>query len=558
MSGLTRLLDALTAPFVPIEDKEKRRTVQVLAAVALVITLASWFMFLVTQPVTGGETQLSLLETLALPLAIASFLIPYVVIRLGYVTSGNTLLALQGIATVLMAAVLLDGEVGFNNTYYLVVISIYAISFMSSRRALLVIALNCALIYWLVPPLLNVSQQSTILGPLLFNIFTAMFAFIIIQYWRGQERNRRHDLELSERRYRFISALTSDYHYYIRLGEDDSPAREWSTAALEKLTGYRPEEMPPGTQRILYHHEDITRIASDRKRVLMGERVLTECRVVRKDGEIRHVELLRVPDFHPLHPETVIGYYGVLTDVSARRDAEQQRLALALRREQFGLVGRFISAISHDFRNRLSIIENSRYLLERGLDAQAKQHAAPRLDAIEDSVAQMARQIDALTTVSSLNEPSRSPLNLNSYLTYLLAGRQPEADERGIMLTLDEAAGLPPVQVDNDKIERAISNLLDNAFANTPDGGEITVRTQHREGSVFIEIQDNGVGIAPEVVMQIFEPFFKRDAARTITQSGLGLGLTVARMIVEAHHGHIEVESTVGEGSTFRIVLPES
>jgi two-component system sensor histidine kinase BaeS len=105
-------------------------------------------------------------------------------------------------------------------------------------------------------------------------------------------------------------------------------------------------------------------------------------------------------------------------------------------------------------------------------------------------------------------------------------------------------------------LSRAVTNLITNAINFTPSGGEIAIDVYGRGEDVVIQVADSGIGISEEDLPHIFDRFFKSDPARSGEKGGTGLGLPITKKIVEAHGGTIEVESVLGEGSTFRLVLP--
>jgi signal transduction histidine kinase len=115
--------------------------------------------------------------------------------------------------------------------------------------------------------------------------------------------------------------------------------------------------------------------------------------------------------------------------------------------------------------------------------------------------------------------------------------------------------GLPPIMADSKQMQQVLLNLVINAAQAMPEGGELRIsayRANDRDGHVVIEVQDTGVGIPPENLSRIFDPFF----TTKINQKGTGLGLSVVSSIVAKHGGRIDVESTVGKGSTFRVFMP--
>jgi signal transduction histidine kinase len=115
---------------------------------------------------------------------------------------------------------------------------------------------------------------------------------------------------------------------------------------------------------------------------------------------------------------------------------------------------------------------------------------------------------------------------------------------------------LPAVEADPERVHQVLFNLLDNAFRFTPPGGEVTVRAVRSNGSCEVSVEDTGPGIPPEHLPLVFERFYRVDPSRSRDDGGTGIGLAIARSVVEAHGGRIWAESRVGEGSLFRFVLP--
>lgn len=114
------------------------------------------------------------------------------------------------------------------------------------------------------------------------------------------------------------------------------------------------------------------------------------------------------------------------------------------------------------------------------------------------------------------------------------------------------------LQIDEDRMEQVLTNLIDNALRHTPDDGAVTVKLAHVNQQITIEVADTGYGIPKEDLPYVFERFYKADKARTRGKSGTGLGLAIAKNIVERHNGSLSVESEVGIGTTFVIKLPLS
>ena len=123
-------------------------------------------------------------------------------------------------------------------------------------------------------------------------------------------------------------------------------------------------------------------------------------------------------------------------------------------------------------------------------------------------------------------------------------------------LLADVQDGLPPVRADADRLAQVLRNLLVNALRHTPEGGRIILSAEQRDDNILLKVMDTGSGIPAEDLPYIFNRFYRGDQARRQTGES-GLGLAIARSIIEAHGGTITVDSTAGVGSTFTIMLPE-
>jgi signal transduction histidine kinase len=133
----------------------------------------------------------------------------------------------------------------------------------------------------------------------------------------------------------------------------------------------------------------------------------------------------------------------------------------------------------------------------------------------------------------------------------------PQFAEKGIRLTSDVSVDLLAVQADGDRIIQVLINLLGNALRYTPEDGAVRVSAEGRDGAVAFHVADNGIGIAPEHLPHLFERFYRVDKARSRALGGSGIGLTIAKAIVEAHDGRIWASSDgPGQGATFSFTIP--
>jgi signal transduction histidine kinase len=167
-------------------------------------------------------------------------------------------------------------------------------------------------------------------------------------------------------------------------------------------------------------------------------------------------------------------------------------------------------------------------------------------------VQRVAHTVAQMRDLSRPASEKKGPTEVNALVEQVLELSRKRCDENQVEVVWKPAAHTPPLLLMADQIKQVFLNLLLNAIEAMPGGGQLRVSTactSHPAG-VRIEFTDNGVGIAPDVLPQVFEPFYSTKL------EGIGLGLSISYTIVERHGGHIEVESRVGEGSTFTVWLP--
>ncbi|MBL8156764.1 MAG: PAS domain S-box protein [Anaerolineae bacterium] len=366
------------------------------------------------------------------------------------------------------------------------------------------------------------------------------------------------NLRGSEERYRMISDMISDYAYYHQVMPDGSVQRVWVTDSIERVLGYHPSEIRAGDISAVMDPEDLPRRDSDVARVLAGESVTGEYRLRRKSGEVRWIRLTRKPILDPV-TRRVTAYVGVAQDVTDLRQAEKQRMELDLERERIALLREFIGNMSHDLKTPLTVINSSVYLLEKYTDPDRQQE---KIEVIKEQVALLGRLIQDTLTLSRLDHSSQlstetlESVEVNQLVSEAVHNLRPEADRKSQTLTVILEPGLPPLLTNHDELYRVVGNLLENAIFYTPDHGSITLSTRLADHKLVFTITDTGMGIAPADLDRIFGRFFRSDRSRSAKIPGTGLGLAIVKRVVDMHKGRIEVESTLGTGTTFRVYLP--
>ena len=217
---------------------------------------------------------------------------------------------------------------------------------------------------------------------------------------------------------------------------------------------------------------------------------------------------------------------------------------------------RLFADIAHELRTPLSVIGGT-------VDAMIDGVYVPNTDnltSIKEETEVLTRLVGELRDLT-LAESGHlkldfEPTNLAELVRRRVSQAEVIARGKSITLKMDIAKGLPEIQADNGRIERVVANLMDNALNHTPTGGIVTVSVSPGKDGVLVSVADTGEGIPGEELSCIFERFYRVDDARCRKTGGAGLGLAIAKQMVELHGGRIWVESEVGKGSKFSFTLP--
>ena len=253
-----------------------------------------------------------------------------------------------------------------------------------------------------------------------------------------------------------------------------------------------------------------------------------------------------------------------LRERTARTLAEEAQLRLAEQNEQLVEADRvkdeFVALISHDLRTPLtSIIGYVELALDDDVDPPLDEERRSYLDVVSRSSERLLRLVDDLLFVARLQagrlvlEPT--DLDLAGIARQAATEARPRAERKGLELSCFDD-GPVPVQGDRGRIFQLLDNLISNAIKFTPEGGEIHVRTRRTADGAALEVSDNGVGLGPGELERVFERFFRSSRAVDSQVPGTGLGLFIAKAIVEAHGGGIAVSCRDEGGTTFRVELP--
>ncbi len=219
----------------------------------------------------------------------------------------------------------------------------------------------------------------------------------------------------------------------------------------------------------------------------------------------------------------------------------------------------FVANVSHELRTPLTAIKGYVEALRDG-GLQDPVQAEQFLGVIQRHSERMDKIVSDLLLLSEMESADRvlqsETVHLPELIRTAVETLRPPAEGKKQTLRVEPLEGIPTLRADSQKIHQVMVNLLNNAISYTPEGGSITVEAKPVPQGVEISVIDNGIGIPPDDLPRIFERFYRVDKGRSRELGGTGLGLSIVRHIVEAHGGHVRVESKPGKGSRFTFYLP--
>jgi PAS domain S-box-containing protein len=239
------------------------------------------------------------------------------------------------------------------------------------------------------------------------------------------------------------------------------------------------------------------------------------------------------------------GWVAVLNDVTQLKELDR-------------LKSEMVRITSHDLKNPLFAAMSYLELLEEDGESIFDENLREYVGIINHQLERMNRIISGILDLERVQSgtPAYETCNLNRLLRLAAGELEGQAIAKNLALALDLPADLPSVLGDPQQLSQVFINVIDNAVKFTPDGGRVDVRASEGDGQVLVEVADTGIGIPAEAKDRIFERFYRAHQPGTEHISGSGLGLSLAKAIVDAHGGEIQVESEAGVGSTFRVILP--
>lgn len=313
--------------------------------------------------------------------------------------------------------------------------------------------------------------------------------------------------------------------------------------AAEKITGYSKNEVIGKPHLEIFHGTHDKKVcplfvyAFKRQEPMIS----IESTIKKKDGEPITILLTATPIYD--HEENFLGGFELFRDISIVKKLESERKYI-------------FSSLAHDMKN--PIVASLGFLSRLLAGKVEKQQQQSYLELIRNELKTAEELITNFLNFSRFEEkeykPTPAPFNIADAINKQIGHAKILADEKNINLVTELPVNtLPAINADAEMIQRVVNNLLDNALKFTNPEGTITVRLFNREKDFLIQIADTGIGMPNDQIPYVFEAFYQgvRD------QKGSGLGLSIAKTIVEAHGGEIWAECTLGKGCTFSFTLPK-
>jgi PAS domain S-box-containing protein len=379
-------------------------------------------------------------------------------------------------------------------------------------------------------------------------------------------QRKRGERELSQVEERFRLLLDSAKDFAIFYVDPGGRVMTWNAGA-QRMLGWSEQEILGQPGAILFTPEDRAQLAPENELREASEtgRATDERWHLRKDGSRFWASgvMARVEGA----AGALDGFVKIMRDETARK-LDQEKLisaTAAAERAQAEAIDAshakddFISIVSHELRTPLNTIRLwTRMLRNERLSGKDREDG---IQMIERAAAAQQQVIDDLFDVSRINSGKLRLGMRETRLADAIRGAvdavEPVATARGIRLVSEISPDIGVVRADPGRIQQVVWNLLSNAVKFTPTGGSVTVATRRISSVVRIEVTDTGIGIREEFVSRVFERFRQAEVGTTRKHGGLGLGLSIAKQLVELHGGTISVESEGhGKGATFIVELP--
>ena len=399
----------------------------------------------------------------------------------------------------------------------------------------------------------------------LYFIITVIILSLSAVFWYIRERKKiQLEIQHSEQRFRTM-ADTAPVMIWVSQADGRF---SFCNKAWASFTGQTMNDELENVWRKGIHPQDFSSCREAYLKALgLREKFTLDYRFKRADGVYRWVQDTGVPHFNSNgHFGGFIGScvditQGKLAEEFLKRDNEKMAQLVDERSKELvktqkelkqysrlADIGTLAATVAHELRNPLGVIHLAAYNLKREKsDLADNRHLAN----IEKKVWEGNQIIDNLLSYARIKIPNYENVNIVNILDECVISAQERFGEKGIIIEKKYLDGLDFIEADANQIREVFFNILNNACqACAPSGGRVELRARCSGQTVEVTIEDTGVGIAPEDIERVFEPFFTRKS------KGTGLGLTICNELVHLHQGNIKISSRQGKGTTVTVLLP--
>ena len=316
--------------------------------------------------------------------------------------------------------------------------------------------------------------------------------------------------------------------------------------AYAAMMGYAPEEMVGLSRMSTICPEDTDKATAAFEKMKSEGKAENEVKALRKDGSIFHQYIVLVKNVNK--DLDFDGFYCFAKDVTERKYQESLEIKAEL-----------IQMVSHELRTPIHSVKEGLSIVLEGLTGEITPEQKEVLNISKRCVDRLVRLVNDVLAFHKLEagviEFRMKKENLTRIIEEVGASMRPLVENKNLFLKLALQKNLPEIELDRDKIVQVLTNFLQNAIKFTLEG-EITITSSVNSHEVRVSVKDTGIGIQQKDVPKLFRKFGQLESAKLIAPGGTGLGLAISKMIVERHHGKIEIESTYKKGSAFSFTLP--
>ena len=324
--------------------------------------------------------------------------------------------------------------------------------------------------------------------------------------------------------------------------------------AFESLTGWTTSQLIGGHVQALIHPADLPLTIERLQRLNNGEQVPPgKLRLLQSSGEYRPVEVVGQPE---IEEGKVKNVWALVRDLSKDEQLTKQQEELSQEQRHVRSLHDLIRGAATKARDPLTRVNLVAYWLSRQISEPVALASAEIIELQVEHVVQLLERVLSMAELDANRVHfSFRPVQLNHTLRYIGAVMYPLAEAKKITLTFKPAENLPPVRADELQLYLAIKEVVENALEYTPENGTVTVSTFRKGTYGVLEVQDTGIGIADDLMPHLFEKFYHFNLLTSAPEK-LGLGLPIAKKIIDQHDGTISVVSAPSKGSTFTIAIP--